>query len=321
MPSHTPDDYARLEIHSRRALRQHELKERELIICHLIIDFSYARCRPAAWFPSQSHIAIITNISKGNISTFLAGLEGKRILLIDRAAGLYTFQADPSGWKVPSRFPTDAHARAAARVEDWIAEAADMRPEQLHLLEPLPDLDILLADEGRLEVLRKTASPGTPLRADSEGSSALHPRGDMSDRAEINARIAHSLATAGGGQVPNLGTSVPNLGTPHLMHLSASYSSHLDESSKCAVPDLGTASRKPGIERELLGEIGRRCGKQALDEWGGWWRLRIRQHPVDVREALGELVLRAKDPRLQPLRNPGAWLRKKYLQLTGEGEP
>ena len=333
----TPEDFAYLERMSRRALRYHELKARQRLICDIIIDYSFALGRLNAYIRTQYHFSLITDISKGNISTIIASLERARVIQTNSSLGLYAINIDFESWSIPSQFRGDEWVRAAHRVEDWLTKAARLDEEQLHLLPPLPNLDALLAEESREELLRQAASqggggdfsPNTP--AVSHRVTAFHDGGERSATA-LQAAIAasmnqYSLTAAVSNSepenVPKMGTSkVPGLETSHLMHLDESYSSHLDESSKCVVPSLGTERRKPVLERELLGEISRLCGKTAMEKYGGYWRIQIRRDPVAVREAIAELKLRLGNPRGDGIKKtPGHYLRNKYREISGNELP
>ena len=321
----TPN-YALLERVSRRALRRHALNERERLVAEIVLDFSYAIARPAALIPRQEIFVTLTGISKGNVSACLMALESARILHILRAEALYTFLPDSSTWKVKSRLASDAHVAEADRAEAWLVETAWVTPEQLHLLPPLPDLTLLLAADAREELINNhrgipATRPGDQPDATSLGLPAV-PQGD-----ELTARIAESLQrpvpspspTASPPLVSDSGTGATesvqrcsrSSGNSPLNALNVSYRLPLNANIKCAVPESGTR----GAEGELLAEIRDVCGSDAMRQYGGWWRLQARNHPADIREALGDLKLRRLDPHHKRIRNPGAWLRDRYNRI------
>lgn len=341
--SYTSNDYRHFATEARRAIRHHELKYRERLLCEIVIDYSLALDRLDAYIPTQRHLNIITGLGKSHISTALSELRKNRVLAVDDAAGLYTLNLDFAAWKVPSSFREDAWHRAALRTEQWLTAAARVTSEQLPLLEPLPDLDALMAEETRIELLstRQAPAPGTgeqhhagaitrgpqvsyrggePDTINSHrdappacGDHSAHSPAGLPVGDALTARIRESLELAESSQIGN--SQVPESGTRTFNAFNASNSLHLNVSTKCAVPDLGTAHRKPTIESELLAEIERRCGP-ASRKFGGWWRLRIRENPPAVREALGDLAMRIRDPNLRPLKNPGAWLRDRFERIT-----
>jgi hypothetical protein len=311
-------------------------------VCDVIIDYSYAFGRPHAYFGRDKVIAEITRISKGNISTILAELAVRNVIIVDRRGGRYIFQPDFSRWAYRSIFPSEAHARAADRIEMWLAEAARCEPEQLHLLEPPPDLDAIMAGEARVE-LSRSASPAAQSGTTREGSTALTPLGDRSAHTDISVRIAQSLAEsemwdaprdsdprASGNPVPftgagsisgsQFGNSVPIPGTHHIdASKCEAIASHINV-TECRVPNSGTAllKPKPETERELLALIAQYCGKDCVDHWGGFWRKQIRANTVQVREAISDLRLRLADQHQRAVRNRGSWLRDRYDRLTGK---
>ncbi len=324
--SDTALEFAHKEYLSRRALRRHHLSERERLIAEIIIDYSFALGRADAYIPKDGIFCQLTGISKGHVSEVLGALALAGVIRIDRRGGRFSFQPDTSQWKVRSRLRSEAHIRAADRVEAWLSEAARVEVEQLHLLRPPPDFDRLMDEESWSEAFQRDPIPvGPEYRDGSQGPTASRPGGDM-DVAQLNARIAASLAQFPAcPQVPEKGTPVPDSGTPHLNeHLDVSYSSHLNAASNCSVPDSGTR-RKPGLERDLLAEIreicfsrGKEAGEEAMRVYGGWWRLRIRENAVAVREAISETKLRMRDPRLRSPKNPGGLLRDNYRRIVGE---
>lgn len=314
----TAVEFAHKEYLSRRALRRHHLSERERLIAEIIIDYSYALGRDDAYIPKDGIFVQLTGISKGHVSEVLGALDLAGVISIDRRGGRFTFKPDTSMWKVRSRLRSEAHIRAADRVEAWLSEAARVEVEQLHLLRPPPDFDRLMDDESWREAFHRDPIPvGQEYRDDNQGPTASRPGGDM-DVAQLRAKIAASLAeTPAVSQVPEKGTSVPDSGTPHLNeHLDVSYSSHLNATVNCSVPDSGTR-RLPAIERELLAEIRAICGEKAMQMYGGWWRLRIREKPVAVREAISDTKIRMRDPHLRPPKNPGGLLRDNFERITG----
>lgn len=319
-PTNETINFPLLERISRRALRRHALSERERLIAEIVLDFSYAIGRPAALIPRQDIFVTLTGITKGNVSTVLLSLESARILNIIRAESIYTFLPDSSTWRVRSRLTSEAHVAAADRTEVWLVETARIQPEQLHLLPPLPDLDLLLAEDARkaLSSSETFNAHSEPLVADaiSHGYSAV-PRGS-----DLTARIADSLGLAVPLQplnqsdpdiypVPESGTSSRYGGNSHLNALNESYSSPLN-AIQCAVPDSGTMRRSENLEAELLAEITEVVGKPAMEKYGGFWRKLIRQDAIAVRDALSDLKLRRQDPRRKAVKCAGAWLRSRY---------
>lgn|GEM_PF-5951025 len=310
IPSHA-EAYAALDTRARSLLRRHKLGERERLVAEIVLDWSYAKGRPFAQIPQQNYFSLLTGISKGNISQILRSLARANILLIDHAADplpTYTFNVDAAAWRyVDTRLrDADALARADA-IEAHLDRIASTSPEQLHLIEPLPDLARLLADDAREQALhsstthtsrhpssfhthggRHAAHPGSRAAGEHpEIPSGSRPSAepDVTSLTDLRRRIADSLGCDIPPEVPESGTEghdplpgsqTPSSGTAHIKHLDASNSSHLMVSSKCAaVPDSGT--ELVGDERDRLSqrdslqgaEVGRPTHQPSLSPLSG----------------------------------------------------
>lgn len=75
---------------------------------------------------------------------------------------------------------------------------------------------------------------------------------------------------------------------------------------------------KRSEEELILVRIGSLAGDKERIENGGMWRLRFREHPVAVKEALGELQLRLLNPKDGPVKSLGAWLTDKFEEFAGK---
>jgi len=364
MPSHTTSDYLHLERMARRELRYREIKYRHRAICEIIVDYSFGCGRDDAFIQTQNVFAQLTNISKGNVSTILCDLQEKKVVFCAPSAGLYEINLNFDQWGFESCFRDEFHHRAAHRYEDLLLQAAAVRKEQLHLIEPLPDLDALLADGARFEILRKIARPGENQtnRADiggnaalpsddvlsasshgtsvfgrggdsntgSDGSTVSRHRGDSGTQppaegslpsgAALEAKIAHSILTAGSSQIgnsgPHISSQIGNSGSQignsegekssrignslaparsSLIHNEETTSLINDINERSGAGSHGfyeipNAPRKPALESELLLVIEEVIGGTA--NYGGRWRKAIRYNAVAVRETIGEIRLR-----------------------------
>lgn len=247
-------NFPALERISRRALRRHALTERERLVAEIVLDFSYALEQPAARIPRQDIFVTLTGISKGNVSSTLAALEAARVLHIDRAGGLYTFLPDASTWRVRSRLATAAHVAAADRTEAWLAEAARTAADQLFLLEPLPDLTLLLAADAResMGYLDHSAQPGREYQcADSRASEPNHGRESRGSSTRAEVACSHGGDHQHAATAPEDGGDVADF--RDLQDLRRRIAESLDEShfagggeSPPEVPESGTSSRYSG---------------------------------------------------------------------------
>lgn len=344
-----PSDPATLAAHCRRELAAFDFRPREMAILNLVLRHSLDVGRDFAFFQTQGQIgALAGQISKGNVSTLLSRLTSAGVVTTDPALGRYQIQIDSDRWRVQPLHRSPAHRQAADRLESMLLSLAATAPEQLHLLEPLPDLDALLADENRADILSRFPPHGTSAlhrgpapsadncgpsvstrsrdpdtisdeptassrRSENEAPSpvaATQPTGE-----DIRSQIAASLAQYPRNPSSQIRNPVPKSGTPSLStSLNEETTSLINERSggkRLVIPD---APAKPQIEREILAEAAATLGD--MKKWGGFWRKAIRHDPLAVRDALAEIRLRKSTGR----RPKGCWgglARTLYADFSG----
>lgn len=342
MPNPETVDYVYLERVCRRELRLHDFKPREFCVLSLILDHSYAIGRAEAFFQTQDQIAALTCIRKSHMSTVLGKLRVNNVINVHRGIGRYSLNSDSNSWKVSPLFD-DSQRRAVDRLESMLRQLNATPVEQLHLLEPLPDLDALIYEEARI-LVSSTPSPGVP-RAINHGVSSLNrdgatsdisdeppasgrrgdqgaspadvPPGDPFDSERLGRLIAASLDLKVVDDGSQFGNSVPNSGTPLIRTInSEANASRLKEPYKPAVPISGTKRRRTELEAELLEALAMVTSPEEIKQNGGWWTLQIRRNASLVREAISDLRLRQMDRNLKPVRKPVGWLRSHYERLV-----
>jgi len=59
-------------------------------------------------------------------------------------------------------------------------------------------------------------------------------------------------------------------------------------------------------------------GETVMEQWGGDWRLSIRQSRRAALDTCWQLRNRIIDPQAKPLRNPGGWARDQFRRIRRE---
>lgn len=335
-------DYPALAARTRREIAAFDFRPREAAILHLILRLSYERARPYAFFQHQGQLGDILGISKGNVSALLKRLTCCGVLHIEPALGRYHIQPDTELWRIAPLYRTPSHRAAAERLEAMLANLGDQ--DQLHLLPPLPDLDLLLLEDAAARTAPPSPGPINAARAASEPAPVSGPRGDTdtqhtseaSDSGDALSRlIARSLAQYDeppdeppqrpphGSQI---GNSVPKSGTPSLRELKEETSSLIKESlnerrgaHRLVIPRCPPA---PDTEREILALLADIAPPAEVSRYGGFWRLAARWRPVEARDALHDARRRKREGlRLRPGGTWGGLARALFEDFTGARKP
>lgn len=82
------------------------------------------------------------------------------------------------------------------------------------------------------------------------------------------------------------------------------------------LPKKPQGSAKRSDEDQAIARIGHLCGDKERIENGGIWRNRYRANPFAVNEALGDLQLRLASGKEGPVKNKGAWLTDKFIEIS-----
>jgi len=282
----TQISFPALAAHARREIAAYNFRPRQLSILHLIVRHSFDLGRDFAFFQNLAQIGALAGaISKGNVSEIVRHLAKSDVLRVESGLGRYYLQLDSSRWIGIASHYSPAQLAGARRMESMLLGLADRPPEQLHLIEPLPNLNACIAIEDAIIISTTSqgyAAPrpgdatgahtrgpaGSPRGGDTEPSSgdrpASGPRGDedasvtappsgggsaaLLDRASVNEAIRVSLAQADTRIASHSVTQVPNLGTAFPKNDVSS-----SQIRNQTVPKLGTKFPETAVSGSQIG--------------------------------------------------------------------
>lgn len=350
-----PLDYSRLETVCWRALCRHQVSELEMVVAATVIRLSFVIGEPFLRIDHAVEIARLTGLSKGKSHEIVKRLIRGRALEVSADRCIYTFLPPSASW--PWLFAERVEARVANELERGIVWANKGGPRQGEMWGPEPEQEFAeaLAVErmraGLLDYHQAAAArfaggldfpvtdrlpttapaPGLssgegrtrPLEATGAGdiSSVESLSSEQEEASQTAAPLHDSLRYDGSRK----GNRVPESGTSLLRALRDS------EESKALKPLKALRGEFPNreplghldpgaSEAEIMAWLKSALGAKTMEQYGGWWRLRIRESRWAAINLCMELRLRITDSHLKPLRNPGGWARDQYFKIRGEEE-
>ena len=235
-------NFAKVESVCWRALCQHQVSERQMVVAATVIRLSFVVGEPYLRLDYAVELARLTGLTKGNAHTTVQTLVRGRALEVSADGKLYTFLPPSKAW--PWLFAPRVDARAANDLEGAIVWANTGGDRQGQLFAPDADrefteaLQIELMREALLERHRWATSQHFPEKD-------RQPKPAERDRGEPDGPLGTTPASCGDTGVEEFATA----GEPH-----ASYYFHpprppADETAKGSrfgnpaeqkVPDSGT---------------------------------------------------------------------------------
>jgi hypothetical protein len=274
----TSADYLQLEQISRRSLRMYDLTDREKQLAEVIIDFSFKRGRESAVIPSLQHFVMLTGLDKGDISRALQRLEDRGIVQIKEVS-------EP-------RYARDYAFIPSARF--WMEKT------------PLYDVEAAIECERELARINATPAGFEPMTGQGNWLPADEP--GLNDGLASAARDdALSVGESPIGKLPTTGSvgdspTVPN--EPSLYSRAGDVQNVTVQNVKHNVavgesPKRRFADADRQFVFEQLEELVSRHGRLSAADFQKYfakWLVRVKEHPLIIREAIGDTKLWLTNP-------------------------